>query len=338
MQEIAAGFEENRKIYMQKLVNFIELVYLYCYNLNKASVINECSERGVEMNINIKLLTRMFCLQLLLNNSGVATAQQQAVYPMPDSQQDIYYGGQPLFRLNFFDYHADSEVINVDGIKYQSTYTLSADLKQAVAKGVDYIAQLVGAQASNRMPANIYIFTYDEMNADSMSGIPGDEAAVDLLQQALISGKDLGTMAGGYIHVGIVDNSDSEAKGWDTKFDSALPANGNKYNLPATLVHEVAHALGILSNNDVVTGKFSEPLNAFSSHLYDADGKQARPGMLIADVSHKEGQDPALYAGLAPEDIFYVKGYDGLTQERGVYFSGDHVQDVLQGAKLGNLD
>ena len=276
-----------------------------------------------------KIMMVLLCGQVLLASSDMVAAQQTV--PEPDSIQDIEYQGSPIFRLHFYDAHDDVPAIttNDDSDTYKSSYTLNNALKQSTASGVSYVAQLVGPQSALRAPVNIYVFTYDWESADGGSGSIDAECDPDFLNYALIDGKVLNFMTGGYIHIGIMNASDHEAKGWGLKFDSQLPNNGNQFNLPATLAHEMLHALGVTSTSDQATNgmwQFYNKLDAFEQHLYDATGKQARPGMMIMDKAYYDA------AQNAPEDVFFVNGFDTWSEESGVYFSGVNVQQVLNGA------
>lgn len=284
------------------------------------------------IQINKKILCVLVCSQLVVIN-----AQCQAL--TPDSQQVLYYGEKPIFRLNFYDYHEDAAVVELDGGEYKSTYNLSNGLRAATAQGVDYIAQLLGAGTANSQPVEMYIFTYNYMNADATGGGPDVPANSDLLQQAFYQNEALGAMTGGYIRIGIMDNDDVD-KGWYTGYGSQLPDNGNQFHLSATLAHETLHALGVLSNSlfgsdedetasNEDYGKFIDPLNAFSSHLYDAKGDQAKRGMDIIDPTSTNYQ-PGNQA-----NEFWVYGKATQADEGGAYFSGTNVQEVLDGAWLG---
>src|SRR5690606_17549381 len=87
--------------------------------------------------------------------------------------------------------------------------------------------------------------------------------------------------AHGYILVGYFD--------WSTQpyIPSQLALN-SATSLDTVLVHEVAHALGVLSNAyGINVGSsdqmafFNDNLNAWSSHLRDDNGKRAAPGQYI---------------------------------------------------------
>lgn len=170
-------------------------------------------------------------------------------------------------------------------------------------------------------------------NADALAGSIDAVDDPDILQSALTDGKTLGSMTGGYIRIGIMDDSDNETKGWDVKFNSQLPNNGNKISLPTTLAHEMLHTLGVTSASGWTTDgtwQFDHKLNSFDQHLYDVTGKQARPDMVIMDEKYYDASQNA------QENVFFVNGFDMWSEESGVYFSGVNAQQVLNGARLGD--
>lgn len=267
------------------------------------------------MKINKKLLCSLLCSQFLLSTGAYALE--------PSSVEYVYYKDRPLVRLNFY---GAGKKLNDD---YDSTYTLTAPLKQALMQGMDYMAQMLGAQAANKEPVNFYIFTNDVANADATTTNEAGEMCLDILQQAFVQGKVLPPMTGAYIRIGVIDDKDEENKGWATDFSSPLSTGGNKFSLGPTIAHEMVHALGVLAAQDEEDAtKFGPALNAYSEHLYDYYGKQARPGMQIVDDTYTPNADLA--------NSFIVRGFEELSDEGGAYFSGEHVQEVLRGAELGD--
>lgn len=267
------------------------------------------------MKINKKLLCSLLCSQFLLSTGAYALE--------PSSVEYVYYKDRPLVRLNFY---GAGKKLNDD---YDSAYTLTAPLKQPLMQGLDYMAQMLGPQAANKEPVNFYIFTNDIANADAATANEQGDLCLDVLQQAFVQGKVLPPMTGAYIRIGVIDDKDEENKGWATDFSSPLPTGGNKFSLAPTIAHEMVHALGVLAAQD---GEdltlFGPALNIFSEHLYDYYGKQARPGMQIVDDTYTPNADLA--------NNFIVRGFKDRTDEGGAYFSGEHVQAVLRGAKLGD--
>lgn len=263
------------------------------------------------MKINKKLLCSLLCSQFLLSTGAYALE--------PSSVEYVYYKDRPLVCLNFY---GAGKKLNDD---YDSTYTLTAPLKQALMQGMDYMAQMLGPQAANKEPVNFYIFTNDVANADATTTNEAGEMCLDILQQAFVQGKVLPPMIGAYIRIGVIDDKDEENKGWATDFSSPLSTGGNKFSLGPTIAHEMVHALGVLAAQDEEDAtRFASALNIYSEHLYDYYGKQAQPGMQIVD------------SDVDIEGSFVVQGFAEQSDEGGVYFSGEHVQEVLRGAELGD--
>lgn len=269
------------------------------------------------MKMNKQLLCSLLCSQFLLSAGAYALE--------PSSVDYVYYKDRPLVRLNFYD--KDNRLNK----EYDSYYTLTPSLKQPLMQGLDYMAQILGPQAVNKESVNFYIFTYKNDNADATTTNEAGEMCLDILQQAFVQGKVLPPMTGAYIRIGIMgDDQEREDKGWATDFSSQLPTGGNKFSLAPTIAHEMVHALGVLAasetNDKTGENRFAKELNIYSEHLYDRFGKQAQPGMQIVDSEDNI------------DDSFIVQGYEAnpMQDEGGAYFSGEHVQEVLRGASLGD--
>ncbi|SUA89561.1 Uncharacterized protein with a C-terminal OMP (outer membrane protein) domain [Pandoraea pulmonicola] len=107
---------------------------------------------------------------------------------------------------------------------------------------------------------------------------------------------------------------------------SQIPLSG-KVDLSAVMFHEVAHALGVGSNQDEgtwpATGnpsfRFTTVLDSWSAHLYDDNHRPAKSGQVILTPKDVGISDPTAF------DIRTDKGY----------FTGAHVKEVLAGAMDG---
>ncbi|WP_244485025.1 autotransporter domain-containing protein [Bradyrhizobium tropiciagri] len=141
--------------------------------------------------------------------------------------------------------------------------------------------------------------------------------------QAAVTGQNPGELnhgAHGMIAIGEMGFS-SEAY-----IPSQLPMTP-KIGLAPVMIHEFAHQLGMASTIDGYDGGRTEPIspyfpkamNAWTNHLYDDNGKQARPGQVIYCST---------CLNPAAEDVF------DLRHDRG-YFAGKHVGEVLAGAMPG---
>ncbi|WP_245311587.1 autotransporter outer membrane beta-barrel domain-containing protein [Bradyrhizobium pachyrhizi] len=141
--------------------------------------------------------------------------------------------------------------------------------------------------------------------------------------QAAVTGQNPGELnhgAHGMVAIGEMGFS-SEAY-----MPSQLPMTP-KIGLTPVMIHEFAHQLGMASTIDGYDGWPTEPIspyfpkaiNAWTNHLYDDNGKQARPGQVIYCSTCLN--PPA-------DDVF------DLRRDRG-YFAGKHVSEVLAGAMPG---
>ena len=116
--------------------------------------------------------------------------------------------------------------------------------------------------------------------------------------------------------------------GYPDRYDTPLPQNSHIALTPTT-IHEIGHTMGLGYFTDGSIPVFFENPYLYDSHLYDWRGVQARPGMEIQTVNHRA----------ASAEYFDLPGYiQGDDTTRLPYFSGKHVQEVLQGAKLYTFD
>ncbi|WP_150722165.1 autotransporter outer membrane beta-barrel domain-containing protein [Pandoraea capi] len=106
---------------------------------------------------------------------------------------------------------------------------------------------------------------------------------------------------------------------------SQIPLNAQA-DMPAVMLHEVAHALGVAANvhettvsSNLHTNQFATVLDAWSAHLYDDNDRQAQPGQNI----------------LTPENVGTVDPTAFDARKDTAYFAGDHVKEVLDGAMKG---
>ncbi|AKM31609.1 hypothetical protein AB870_18025 [Pandoraea faecigallinarum] len=106
---------------------------------------------------------------------------------------------------------------------------------------------------------------------------------------------------------------------------SQIPLN-SQADLPAVMLHEVAHALGVVANVAVTkisptlhTNRFATVLDTWSAHLYDDNDRRAQPGQNI----------------LTPENVGTVDPTAFDARKDTAYFAGDHVREVLGNAMKG---
>ncbi|MGY4230025.1 subtilase-type serine protease [Bradyrhizobium sp. USDA 4503] len=170
-----------------------------------------------------------------------------------------------------------------------------------------------------QLPAIVNIGGDSERNASAYSGTsPGGVTKV----QAALTGQEPGELqygAHGMVTIGQMGFS-SEAY-----IPSQLPRTP-EIGLTPVVIHELTHGHGMLSTisyelspDGALSAHFPEKVNAWTEHLHDDSGKQAKPGQTIYC---------SLCVNLPAEDVFDLRG------DRG-YFAGKHVSEVLAGAMPG---
>ena len=134
--------------------------------------------------------------------------------------------------------------------------------------------------------------------------------------------------ASGFILIDRDETYDVDA-GTDWQFDvmTNLPESKGGSNLPSTLVHELAHAFGLLSDmaDPNSTGSDYAQLESagkFSNGLRDIYGNSLSVGQDIVDKAHHTEGD----------GNFVLDNTDGAYT--GLYFTGKYTQEVLNGAYI----
>lgn len=228
-----------------------------------------------------------------------------------------------LFRLHILE---QGESDNFWGVAAQGT--VDKNEINSICEGLDYWARILAPQAVNTNPIPILIFPSNGEGAGALSVSTVDFDDLTFFASALthedyesrlqnylaslpedewVSFDDFKSAA---ILIGTFD--------WSHEPLHALPDNGDGFHLPATIVHELTHALGILTQvSKTPNGQYafmSDYFGLWSQGLRDSNGKQAESGMTIS-------------IGGTEYDGDFVLDNDSLYS--GVYFTGDHVQEVL---------
>lgn len=228
-----------------------------------------------------------------------------------------------LFRLHILE---QGESDNFWGVAAQGT--VDKNEINSICEGLDYWARILAPQAANTNPIPILIFPSNGEGAGALSVSTVDFDDLTFFASALthedyesrlqnylaslpedewVSFDDFKSAA---ILIGTFD--------WSHEPLHALPDNGDGFHLPATIVHELTHALGILTQvSKTPNGHYafmSDYFGLWSQGLRDSNGKQAESGVTIS-------------IGGTEYDGDFVLDNDSLYS--GVYFTGDHVQEVL---------
>ncbi|MBQ1808417.1 MAG: autotransporter outer membrane beta-barrel domain-containing protein, partial [Selenomonas sp.] len=117
--------------------------------------------------------------------------------------------------------------------------------------------------------------------------------------------------------------------GWWLDTDTVLPNNEQADDFAGTVRHELGHALGICFYWEEINGKYFidpylEDQRSWTLHLVDQNGNPAKAGLPI--VTSKDATDPSKSFVVDEEVTPDGKGY--------LYFVGDHVTEVLDGAQF----
>ena len=266
----------------------------------------------------ISLFSALFIL------SSVATFPAQAIDRVAAS------------RLFQFDFYNKGETFTYNGKTETSDMTIPAYLRPALKNAALYWTRVLGPGAANDAPAPIIISGETDYPNDAAFSPPLENAPyagnTELAAWLIYNYKGDSTPKG---HITIGDWPDDGGMNFYSKDQTIrqLPANGEHFPLGSVALHELAHALGILSSthhND--DGHHKEPpqkylayfdvkLSAWDTHLYNEFGDRPAPDRMIVGTK-------ALLA--AHPEAFYVDK-DIRTSQK-LYFRGTHVSEVLRGA------
>ncbi|CAI1855315.1 Extracellular serine protease precursor [Serratia quinivorans] len=223
--------------------------------------------------------------------------------------------GQTVFKLNFYAPTDGSYFTDEDGPQ-RSSWTLDAGQKAQVISAAQRWADIIKPKPGE-LPGVINIGTFDEQNAGALSP-DVSEAPFSLTQlQAVLQGQDAGELDSGahaFVSIGKLNFTPTQAS------PAQIPTD-HRTDLEVTIFHEIAHALGISNEAEVVDGvtQFGPTQGSWTSHLFDDNGNPARPGQAILCKGCEGLDDPS--------------GFD-VRKDQG-YFAGSHVKEVLAGAMPG---
>ena len=282
-------------------------------------------------------------ISIAINYTAVAHAYSDALISSKD--------GKPMFEVLFAD---QGEVARP---QERSTYTLSDRYKTAIGDGLQYWADVLGAQAQNNKPIQILVGTMNDSNASANSYTNRFYGGHLYISDAIQAGQELRWMdlrdldgeqakphngAFANITIGKYLGARREGfeNGWYVGAVSPVPENAQATDLLTIVRHEMGHSLGIASYvaEQAVSGGsiyyFQSPAgykNSWSSQLVDKNGNYAKPYMQIvtsdqfADI---QASDPTVRV----EDFFI------LDEGKRAYFVGEHVSEVLNGATFDGVD
>ena len=217
-----------------------------------------------------------------------------------------------------FTYEVDNQTITVG-------YEFSAGERSALEQGLGYWQLMLQDNAQNSAPLRIMVVAQDvyDSNAAAMSySLESGPFAGKSWLSAALADNWFGESGTDYLeYLGFVVIDRIAGGEWFTGPLEALPQNGDSFSLPATMVHELGHALGIgaFMDESAPIDSFSSSLNLWEQGLRDSYGQKAAPHM------------PVVSSGNKGEGTFVTQGNWSYS---GVYFTGKHVEEVLNGALL----
>lgn len=250
--------------------------------------------------------------------------------------------GHPFVVLRVFDIGESTD-------KWDTEETTAGRLltdreRQLIASGLEYWGSLFEDGLQNTSPAVVELIPRktDTINASALS-LPTGVDSNTLLSAVLIE-NDFSVSADGAHAVIALDSPGSLEGDWSSAGLHPLTQDGVGFNLSATLVHEMAHALGVGSLNmtnaalsdtivvdkdtniyyTMISTRFDDTVTAWTEGLRDVDGDSGKAGMTIS--WEDTGRDDEFNIPINAKGAF--------SGASGIYFTGEHVSDVLDGAEL----
>ena len=285
------------------------------------------SSKHLASFITISLLTGAYACSLM------ATAQAKTVV----------VSTPPLLELDIYD---NGETVSLpNGEKIASTLTRSSWEKSKLAQAANYWAEILGPGALGPSPATITVVGMADMVTQHQGAaftqpyyfkVPGLAPGMALVDvQARILGHDAPINT--YLVFG---NSFALPEGAAVPADDTPLPQATTNDLYASATHELGHALGIgsFAGNTPATsqdyGRNAQSLNgvigAYDNLLYDWRGVKARPNMTIR---HEGESEPAGTYFDAPGSYYDPDRFEA-SGVKASYLTGNHIQEVLQGAFL----
>jgi len=262
------------------------------------------------MTKNKKLLSKFITLSLLTGS---------ALLPPMVAATDTLTSDGGNFILTFYN---KGETWSWEDNSYTSIYTLNDWQKQHLLYGINYWEKVLWPSFTNTTPINIEVVTNKDNNACNVCYISDSIT----YKNNLVPGIPYHILAGTYgmPDYMVIGEGFYPADKEEDYYLTPLPQLGGGIwgSLTGTAIHELGHGLGIaffkktggyhVFQGDAGLGSF------YSNHLYDWRDVQAAPGIAIRTDNHTPGSS----------------AYFDLSGGKYPYFAGEHVSQVLDGAKL----
>lgn len=272
--------------------------------------------------------------ELALAVMAIASASCYAYEQIPIYTDD----NQEAFYLNFFSPGESAFWITGDFYSQESsTYSLTNDEVLSIQEGFGYWANVLNVKS----PMQVGIVANDN-NINNAYGSPAFDVYGQFLAPHIINGNIGSDILSGVFTV----------NKWSTTPDGHLPyekisllPNYDVISLSSIAVHEAAHIMGMISIVSVF-GFGSDampldqfPLSQFDLHLYDLNHNNLANASYHQEIGYGDinniPQDSKAFVSFGyytAQDIYDHVGY--VANESGVYFRGDNVDEVLNGALL----
>lgn len=248
--------------------------------------------------------TAMLALTTCLSSIAFA-AQAFETYNIKDA------AGNPFMELRFFGVNDGAYAPETPA----STWSLQPAQIDEVLDAVRYWGQVIKV-VPGQHAAIINIGTNDQWNASGGSPPSVNEEGSETLVEAAITNYQMGKLyngAHGFITVGKM--------GWaPAPFTPSQLSLTPQVGTTVVMIHEIAHALGVISDSSAEGLFFSSTPTAWDLHLRDENGKAAAAGQYI--------WCKVCLAPPAGADAFDARNDQA-------YFTGKHVNAVLAGAMPG---
>lgn len=226
--------------------------------------------------------------------------------------------GKPLFTIKIAN---EGEQVSYTGESLQSDFTLNNAEVNALINGLGYWGAVLNKYDSLNTVPEVVLVTGKAMD-DGAFAISDDSfydtGLTELADTIQAKGEYLNAVA-----LIKIDKAKYFDGTWYTDDMASLPSNGEKSCLPSTMLHELGHALGLSASAEDVpqsqNPEFESTLSLWTKGLRNKQGKAPRTGQEVVSF--------------LPNSLSAAS-----SSQEGVYFTGEQVKKVLNGAMLGYAD